>query len=181
MRLSTIVILGLLFTSLPAFSQTDSIIKELKETIQKTSFFDRQKVARIDSLRTLMKEVDDKLQEYQLTQDLFQEYNVFNQDSAFAYGLRSRRLAVALNDEGLIADSFLDLADINVTAGMYKEALDFLEEVDPEKAPEYIHAYYYTLAGRLYTDMAEYSNLESFSDEYNELAVNYYSIALSLA
>lgn len=181
MRLIILLFSGLLFTSLPALSQTDSIIGELEETIRKTSFYDQQKLSRIDSLRAMMKEADDPQEEYRLAQNLFQEFNVFNQDSAFAYGLRSQVLAKELHDEGLVADSFLDLTDINITAGMYKEALDFLEEVDPEEAPQYIQSYYYTLAGRLYTDMAEYSNLQSFSEEYTDLAANYYNMALSLA
>lgn len=181
MRLNIILFLGFLFTSVTALSQTDSIIEELKETIEKTSYYDRQKLHNIDSLKVLMKEADNKLEQYRLAQDLFQEFNVFNQDSAFAYGLKSQEIAIELNDEALIADAFLDLADINVTAGMYKEALDFLEKVNPDEAPESVHSYYYTLAGRLYSDMAEYSNLQFFTEEYNALAANYYRKALSLA
>lgn len=181
MHLNRIIFLGLLFTSVTVFSQTDSIIEELKETIQKTSFYDTQKLHRIDSLRSLMKEADNKPAQYRFSQELFQEFNVFNQDSAFAYGLKSQELAIELNDEALIADAFLDLADINVTAGMYKEALDFLEKVHPEETPESVHSYYYTLAGRLYSDMAEYSNLQFFTEAYNELAANYYRLALGMA
>ncbi|MDX1602109.1 MAG: DUF6377 domain-containing protein, partial [Salinimicrobium sediminis] len=80
----------------------------------------------------------------------------------------------------LIAAAVINLAEISVSAGMYKEALEYLSLIEPEGLPENLRSLYYGLMGRCYSEMAEYSNLKQFSEKYNRLAREYREKALAL-
>ncbi|MFZ0489629.1 MAG: DUF6377 domain-containing protein [Salegentibacter sp.] len=178
------LVIGLFLLLFPGslFAQEPEVLQELKETISNASEYDAVKLAKIESLREKLEnaEAEDLRKRYRLNEQLFQEYKVFKQDSAFVYGLKTKELASQLDSLPLIASAVVNLADVSVSAGMYKEALDFLHNIEPEKIPANIRSLYYGLLGRCYSEMAEYSNLPYFSSEYNELASNYRQSALDL-
>ena len=164
-----------------SFSQ-EEILEELKEEIELSSLYDLQKTKQIDSLRFVLSQVEDQniLSSYELNRELFEEYQVFQRDSAFAYGLRTKEIAEKLDKQELVARAIIGISDISVSSGLYKEALELLENIKPEDNPENIRSLYYGLLGRCYSEMAEYSNLPYFSDEYNQLAELYREKALNL-
>lgn len=90
-------------------------------------------------------------------------------------------MAQRLDSLPLKATAIVNLADVSVSAGMYKEALDFLDTITPEKIPANTRSLYFGLSGRLYNEMAEYNALPYFSSEYLELAHDYRQRALELA
>ena len=171
--------LGIGFNS---YAQQENLLEELKNTINKAPEYDAIKLEKIDSLRQeLQKTSSEELESrYRLNHQLLQEFKVFNQDSAFVYGLRSKDLANRLDSLPLIAEAVVDLADVSVAAGMYKETLDLLDNLEPEEIPENLRSLYFGLLGRVYSEMAEYSNLDYFSKNYNDLAAQYRQKALML-
>lgn len=176
----------LLLTSLlffvPGRAQNDQILQDLQERIEESAVYDAQKWQKIGGFRKelLAAPPDDLRLRHHLNEELLNEYRVFKQDSAFYYGLQTRELAEKLEDEELIASAVINLADIGVSAGMYKEALDYLSLIDPAALPENLRSLYFGLMGRCYSEMAEYSNLKQFSEEYNRLARIYREKALAL-
>jgi tetratricopeptide (TPR) repeat protein len=168
-RLQVLICIG--FFSAPALAQENQVLDELLSAVEKTSAYDKTKIERIEDLRSQLElGQKDFLSRYSLYRDLLQEYKVFNQDSAFAYGLRTREMAEQLDSIPLIADAVLNLADVSVSAGMYKETLDMLESIDPGEIPQNLKSLYYGLLGRVFSEMAEYSNLAYYSEEYSEKA-----------
>ena len=164
------------------WGQEEALLKELEAFIEKAPQYDAQKWQKIGSFR---RQLDSAPQEdlrlrHHLNQELLNEYRVFKQDSAFYYGLRTRELAEKLQDKDLIAAAVINLAEISVSAGMYKEALEYLSLIEPEGLPENLRSLYYGLMGRCYSEMAEYSNLKQFSEKYNRLAREYREKALAL-
>lgn len=158
----------------------DVLLEELKKTIESTSEFDQVKNAEIIKLsKKLQKAEPDNLpNRYKLSRELFQEYKLFNQDSAYSYGKKTHDLAVKLDSLPLINTAVIDIAEVTVSAGMYKESLDLLEKIDPEKISPNQRSLYYGLLGRIYSEMAEYSSLQYYSSRYNELAARYRKKAL---
>lgn len=181
-RFLTFLIFLLFFGSQILYGQEESILEELEETIRETPIYDAQKWQKIGAFRRELNSAppEDLRLRHHLNQELLNEYKVFKQDSAFFYGLRTRELAEKLQDEELIATAVINLADISVSAGMYKEALDYLSLIDPSALPDNLKSLYYGLMGRCYSEMAEYSNLKQFSEEYNRLARSYREKALAL-
>ncbi|HSP12505.1 MAG TPA: DUF6377 domain-containing protein [Salegentibacter sp.] len=171
------------FFSISLFGQEEESLEAVLESIEKAEEYDWEKINRIENLKNELNNIDSlELQKrYELNLQLFNEYRVFKQDSAFKYGLRIRSLANQLDSLPLKATAVVNLADVSVSAGMYKEALDFLETISPQEIPENTRSLYFGLAGRLYNEMAEYNALPFFALEYLETAQNYRGQALRLA
>lgn len=165
-----------------SFGQDEDLLNELETTIEKSFVYDAQKWQKIDSLRIQLESAprNDLRLRHNLYQELLNEYRVFKQDSAFFYGLRTREMAEMLEDMELISAAIINLADISVSAGMYKEALDYLSLINAEDLPENLRSLFYGLMGRCYSEMAEYSNLKQFREEYNLLARDYREKAMAL-
>lgn len=160
---------------------SQNLEEQVIEAIEKTEAFDAPKEKRIQNLRNKLEQLhqEDTLKKYQVNLELFNEYRIFKQDSAFEYCLKLQHLAKELDSIPLIATATFNLADISVSAGMYKEALDFMRTIQAEKLPENMRSLYYGLYGRLYNEMAEYSNLSYFSTDYLKKASKYRQSALS--
>ena len=165
-----------------AAQKKDHFLESLHQTILEVPQYDALKIHRIDSLRRDLRRTNpsDLRSLFDLNQQLLNEYRIFKQDSAFSYGLRTHELAQRIQDDELEATALINLADISVSAGMYKEALDLLDRVNPEKIPPSIRSLFYGLLGRCYSEMAEYSNLTYFSSKYNAMAEEYRRKALGL-
>lgn len=177
------IFFSLLFlTRSDIIGQEGDSLNELKTAIQNSELYDAKKLVKIDSLRARLGKADTGNLKvyYDLNEKLYNEFKVFKRDSAFDYGLKTDKLALRIGDRELVAIAKINLADISVSTGMYKEALDFLTTIRPDAMPKNIKSLYYGLLGRCYGDMAEYNNLSYFSDEYNLLAERYRDSALIL-
>ncbi|PZX92022.1 hypothetical protein DOS84_18180 [Flavobacterium aquariorum] len=163
-------------------SQTKNIFKNLDQIIKNSSKFDQRRIFEIDSVKNLLKktEKNDLLSRYRLNEEMFYQFKFFKRDSAFYYGIQSKNLALKIKDKSLISTANINLADICVSSGMYKEALDFLEPLKISVGDQTYGSLYYGVLGRCYGDMAEYSNTPYFQRQYVELAHEYREKALSL-
>ncbi len=168
-------------SNFPVFGQ-DAILEELKRTIENTSKFDKIKNDKIRNLRKELQKAESQnlIKRYRLNLELFQEFKLFNQDSAYSYGYQTHNLAQTLDSLPLINNAIINLADVTVSAGMYKESLSLLEKIAPEKVAPNQRSLYYGLIGRVYSEMAEYSSLNHYSSSYNELASHYRKKALEV-
>lgn len=180
-NLKTLICFYFLTTTI-VIGQEKEDLNKLNVIIESSPKYDQEKEIHIDSLRTILKNIEsnDLITRYDLNQQLFNEFKVFKRDSAFHYGEIAKQLAFKIKDTLLIVDANIRLADICVSVGMYKEALDFLEAIENGKIPEDSRSLYYGLLGRCYSDMAEYSNIPYFNSTYTELARTYREKALSL-
>lgn len=95
-------------------------------------------------------------------QPLYEEYKVFNYDSAFFYARKLVDVALRLNDPSRIVYARLKSGFCLLSSGMFKEALDSLNEIDIKGAPDSLKAEYYALMGRYYYDLGDFDN-----DAYN--------------
>ncbi|WP_348825659.1 DUF6377 domain-containing protein [Flavobacterium aestuarii] len=176
------IIITIIILAHTSLSAQENKLDSLIHIIENSSKYDQVKKAEIDSIRTILKKTkkSDLVSLNHLNSEMFYRFKVFKRDSAFYYGIQAKTLAHQLNNKSLIAKASMNLADICVSSGMYKEALDFLEpsKID-EKNPNY-DALYFGVLGRCYGDMAEYSNTPYYNKQYLDLAHKYREKALSL-
>lgn len=177
----TLIIAVFLLTTSSVVGQKNKL-DTLIQIIENSSKYDKKKTIEIDSIRTLLRKnpKNDFLAQYHLSEQMFYQFKFFKRDSAFFYGIKAKNLAYELKDKSLIANANMNLADICVSSGMYKEALDFLEPSKIDENNKDYNAFYYGILGRCYGDMAEYSNTPHFYKQYLELAHKYRAKALSL-
>ncbi len=172
LKFSKFLILLLFLNISNSIGQERNIIVELNVVIDSSKTYDQFKVIRIEKIKRTLNDTkhNNLLTRYHLSQQLFNEFKTYKRDSAFHYGILNKNIAIEMNDNILISNANINLADICVSSGMYKEALDFIQNIPVNKLPTNSLSIYYGLLGRCYSDMAEYSNIPYFFIEYNKLA-----------
>lgn len=182
-KIAFVAIIISFFSQSKVFSQEAGNLNELIITIQNFETYDQIKFARIDSIRNKLNDTNfnDLEYQYKLNQQLFEEFQVFNRDSAFTYALNIKTISDSIYDKAFLNRAYMNLAEISVSSGMYKECLDYLQLIKLNEISEDFQSSYYGILGRCYGDMAEYSSIPYFSDHYNQLAAQYRAQAFDLA
>ena len=178
MRVLRYILLLLLPVTAVARSGSDTLMKALNHAIQQADTYDRQKLQRIDRIKTLYREAKTLPQQYAATLQLYEEYKVYKFDSAFTYASNLENMAAAMNDSIKIAASRNKLAFILLSAGKFKEAFEYLQAVHPAQQTDSIKGEYYLLMGRYYNDLADYNNDNNYTAKYQVIANNYFDSAL---
>lgn len=168
------------------FSQTDSAteqwINELDHTIARKSYYIDQKWHRIDSLNTLMRKdyKQDLNFRYHTYVKLFEEYKSFIYDSAFACANELLNTAYLLNDKSKIGESKVKVAFTLLSAGLFKEAIDTLNSINPDQLSRETRYDYCNVRARTYFELSDYSNDTHYSPIYNKMGLPYLDEAQKL-
>ena len=159
-------------TPISVKSQESDYLTKLKGVTDSAAVYDARKIKTIDSLKSVLSIISegDCKRKFDVTQQLFDQYSVFKRDSAFNYAMRTKEIAETVADKSYLKQANINLANISVSAGMYKEGLDYLFSVTDEDIDDSNGSLYYGLLGRCYSDMAEYSSIPYFNEKYNKLA-----------
>ncbi|MFP9100476.1 DUF6377 domain-containing protein [Flavobacterium sp. RHBU_24] len=158
--------------SILARGQESNYLQKLMVATRSAAVYDARKINSIDSLKNVLSHIskEDYRRKFDVTQQLFDQYSVFKRDSAFNYAMQTKAIAEKIADNSYSERANINLANISVSAGMYKEGLDYLFSVPHEDIDDGNGSLYYGLLGRCYSDMAEYSSIPYFSKKYNNLA-----------
>lgn len=165
----------LLFSSSFIFAQQsleDKLI-ELDRYIENKDTYVREKQMRVAELHA-------RPFSYSTLYSLYDEYKSFKYDSAYFYAKELYRLAVQMADPVLVAESQSTIAFCYLSSGLFKEAADMIEGIDPDVLPLEKKLHYYDLCNRLYFDMADYSNVQDLWQEYVDKGTAYAETLMSL-
>lgn len=167
---------------LHSHAQEKSALQELQITLDSSLVYDLAKLNHIKALKDQQETMDDVNLHatFDFYNSLFNQYKVFKSDSAYFYSQKTKDIALQLQDSSLLNKAYLNLADIAISVGMYKEALDYLQNIHTESLRDVDKPMYYGLYGRCYSDMAEYSGLPDFSKKYKDSARFYREKTLEL-
>ena len=158
---------GLLLTlSLTARCQNNTplTLGHLNQAIEASPRYDAEKSRNIALLKKdlLLSGTDDPELLFRRYQPLYEEYKVFNYDSAFNYARKLLEIALHLNDPSRIVYARLKIGFCLLSSGLFKETLDSLDKIEIKGAPDSLKAEYYALMGRYYYDLGDFDN-----DDYN--------------
>lgn len=138
----------------------ESKLRELDSHLEIKESFDALKQSRIDSLRACLPSG------YHLDFSLFEEYRSFKYDSAYFYADRAMKAAQKEGDTSRIEEAKCAVTFCYMSSGLFKEAFDMIEAVEPKKLPLESKIWYYNLYNRLYFDLADYGNATGLWEEY---------------
>ena len=179
-----VLILFMVFRACLAFStgRTDSMLTVVKNEISRRKIYDHQKEARVESLRAALQKVSlsDLEKRYQINSELYEEYKVYQFDSAYVYTKRLEVISKELHDGPKFYSSKIKLAFILLSAGMFKEGFDCLNQIDLRMISDSSKVEYYSLKSRAYSDLAEYNSDNNFTPQDNQLAAKYIDSAIRL-
>ena len=111
---------------------------------------------------------------------LYDEYAIFNYDSAYTYAKKLQELALQQNDLSRIAYAKIKLSFILLSSGMFKEVFDSVNNLQLKDLNTAQKAEYYTLMARCYYDLADYVKDNVYSPVYNQQGHNYIDSSLLL-
>ncbi len=151
------------------------LLEKLDNLIDRKSELMQKKELKIDSIKMLYKMPDITLQEqYVITRSIFREYKRYNYDKALSYGKKATEIANKINKPFYINENICDIAFILATCGMYKEAIERMEEIDESKNIDVnMKSRIYANYEWIYCGLKEFTNDSIFSPQYRELEYNY--------
>lgn len=157
------------------------ILERLEIIIQESGRYDNEKTERIDALRIRLWRTDDYIQKYEIGRKLIQEFEAYQCDSALHYANINIALSNEHGDNIGNAEAVLSKCDILGHAGLFAEALNLLQTINPEILPLDLRQRFYSVAYSNYQYMYENSLGTEFEDHYQQLAGQYCDSALNLA
>lgn len=152
-------------------SGRDSLLKELDHAITHAKSYDEQKLENIKRIKASGQALDknDLSSQYQFYLRLYNEYKIFNFDTAFVYAGKLQQTASALGDSSKIVEAKIKLLFVLVSSGMYKEAYEVLNQINITGQQDSLKASYFSLKARYYFDLADYVNDEFHKPSYNRI------------
>ncbi|MDD4969350.1 MAG: DUF6377 domain-containing protein [Paludibacter sp.] len=157
MKKTFILISCILFSfSIFAKNEIDSLLNVLDKTIENYQLYSNLKEQKLNQLKDLLKITTADEQRYIICGKLYDEYRSYNSDSALTYARKKLVIAEKMNDIQKLNDARLNLASIMGTLGMYKEAMDILNDVDIKTSP-FLKAYYFHIYRTIYGSMSDYA------------------------
>ncbi|HEY3406209.1 MAG TPA: DUF6377 domain-containing protein [Ohtaekwangia sp.] len=176
----SLVCIFFLVLGLSAFaSDRDSLLLSLNETIANKETFVKAKLERIQKYRRQLTH-SDPVKRFELYSKLYEEYKTFIYDSAFIYARKLQAFSYSSGDVSKVNYSKVKLGFILLSAGMFKEALDSLREVDTHTLPDTIKREYYGIMARTYYDLIDFNKDIFYKPLYLRLGNQYIDSAITL-
>jgi predicted Holliday junction resolvase-like endonuclease len=177
-RFLTLIIVVLFPVLLLAQNNFDSLLKELDNTVDNYQLYSSRKESEINKLKESLKQNATNIRKQEVYRKLFDEYKLFQSDSALVYARKNFQIAEKLDDPRKISESQLDLASIMGTLGMYKEATDLLNKININRSPD-LKAYYFTVNSAVYGYMSDYAASPQEKEKYVLLTKKYRDSSLN--
>ncbi|GAA3987335.1 DUF6377 domain-containing protein [Mucilaginibacter dorajii] len=151
-----------------ALNTTDDLIDELKVEISKKSAYESIKESRINKLKLYRSRLpaNDFEGQFYYLDGLYNEYKAYQFDSAYVYVDKMISLSKLKGDKPKEYYSYVKMAFILLSSGMFHEAFDFLNKVDVKALDNRAKIDYYFFLGRCNYDLANYSNDKYFTPRY---------------
>ncbi|MBX2875434.1 MAG: hypothetical protein KTR30_25180 [Saprospiraceae bacterium] len=183
MRFVSSIILLVVF-SLPlatASVQIDSLLQELDEKLKNRDIY-------VDAKKKKIAGIQERLQSalnqpevvYSIQNELFAEYKVYRFDSALHYAYANIRLADQLQRPSWKTEAMLNLSSILTAAGMYKESIENLVNIDRQVIPATFLERYFLEYKRAYEGLQLYASGGNFGSTYIQQARSFQDSLLNV-
>ena len=138
-------------------AETEKMLASLDSLLAKNETFVIAKEKRIEDLRKMEQKVATEEEQYWMNKLFYEEYMVYDSDSAFSYIHKNLEIAQQLNNPQWVAQWKIEQSFILTATGFLKEGLDALNEINPENLSPYYRTDYYGQMMYLYSHYGQYS------------------------
>lgn len=162
-----------------AKSTPDEQLGALTRALEHKAYYFKQRTDRIVTLTREFRShrAEDEVK-FRIGLRIYQEYRSFKYDSAFTYAQRLLQLATDIRNPQLIEVSKLNLGFIHVSAGMFKEAFEILDHINPVPLDSANRVELYFTKARAYADLADFNANPYYRPAYTAKAIAYSDTAL---
>ena len=160
-----IQVIALLLVVLPAQGRgREPWLEELDAELAKKAEYDARKEARIGQLRGRLRSSIDDAERFLLTRALYEEYQSYKYDSAYAYAQEMARLAAGAETPDARVEAGCATTFCLISAGLYKEAFDVMDGLSTEGLAPRTLLEYYKMQVRLNYSARGYSQTAPYWD-----------------
>lgn len=144
----------------------EEVLQKLDQIIGNKSVYHVQKEKEIAALKQELQLSKHSKEKYELCGSLFKAYLNYQADSALYYINRKTDLLPLLNHPELKNEIFINRGEVMGMMGMYQEALEQLQQVNPSVLDKGTLAYYYRTYRAFYGWVADYTTNDAEKVKY---------------
>ena len=179
MKRSLLYILFLLLpTTLSAGSKTQQLRQKLDNLLEQRKALIDNKNKDINRLKKNLTTSENTLKRLQTYEQLFEEYYVFQFDSAMTYLNKGIKLAKETQNTYYYNSNTISKAELLSIGGLYSEAIYEIEQVDTTGLDKAQHFEYYFSLFRIHTYWADFCNDKTYTPTHRLKAQEYLKKAM---
>ena len=179
MKRSLLYILFLLLpTTLSAGSKTQQLRQKLDNLLEQRNAIIDIKNKDINRLKRNLTTSENTLKRLQTYEQLFEEYYVFQFDSAMTYLNKGIKLAKETQNTYYYNSNTISKAELLSIGGLYNEAIHEIEQVDTTVLDKAQHFKYYFSLFRIHTYWADFCNDKTYTPTHRLKAQEYLKKAM---
>ena len=179
MKRSLLHILFLLLpTTLSAGSKTQQLRQKLDNLLEQRKALIDNKNKDINRLKKNLTTSENTLKRLQTYEQLFEEYYVFQFDSAMTYLNKGIKLAKETQNTYYYNSNTISKAELLSIGGLYSEAIHEIEQVDTTGLDKAQHFEYYFSLFRIHTYWADFCNDKTYTPTHRLKAQEYLKKAM---
>ncbi|WP_315347802.1 DUF6377 domain-containing protein [Prevotella melaninogenica] len=179
MKRSLLYILFLLLpTTLSAGSKTQQLRQKLDNLLEQRKTLIDNKNKDINRLKKNLTTSENTLKRLQTYEQLFEEYYVFQFDSAMTYLNKGIKLAKETQNTYYYNSNTISKAELLSIGGLYSEAIHEIEQVDTTVLDKAQHFEYYFSLFRIHTYWADFCNDKTYTPTHRLKAQEYLKKAI---
>ena len=179
MKRSLLYILFLLLpTTLSAGSKTQQLRQKLDNLLEQRDALIDNKNNDINRLKKHLATSENALKRLQTYEQLFEEYYVFQFDSAMTYLNKGIKLALETQNTYYYNSNVIRKAELLSIGGLYSEAVQEKEQVDTTALDKAQRFEYYFSLFRIHTYWADFCNDKTYTPIHRSKAKNYLKKAM---
>ena len=179
MKRSLLYILFLLLpTTLFAGSKTQQLRQKLDNLLEQRNALIDNKNKDINRLKKNLTTSENTLKRLQTYEQLFEEYYVFQFDSAMTYLNKGIKLAKETQNTYYYNSNTISKAELLSIGGLYNEAIHEIEQVDTTVLDKAQHFEYYFSLFRIHTYWADFCNDKTYTPTHRLKAQEYLKKAM---
>ncbi len=179
MKRSLLYILFLLLpTTLSAGSKTQQLRQKLDNLLEQRKALIGNKNKDINRLKKNLTTSENTLKRLQTYEQLFEEYYVFQFDSAMTYLNKGIKLAKETQNTYYYNSNTISKAELLSIGGLYSEAIHEIEQVDTTGLDKAQHFEYYFSLFRIHTYWADFCNDKTYTPTHRLKAQEYLKKAM---
>ena len=179
MKRSLLYLLFLLLpTTLSAGSKTQQLRQKLDNLLEQRNTLIDNKNKDINRLKKNLTTSENSLKRLQTYEQLFEEYYVFQFDSAMTYLNKGIKLAKETQNTYYYNSNTISKAELLSIGGLYNEAIHEIEQVDTTVLDKAQHFEYYFSLFRIHTYWADFCNDKTYTPTHRLKAQEYLKKAM---
>lgn len=169
-------------TSDPALKANEALFVQLDSLIDHSDTFISQKEGRIEALKHSLEQARTFERQYELSQAIYQEYRVYDADSAMKYTTRSLNLARQHRDRNREMESLMGVGFVYTANGLFSQASEVMRSLRSSDMPRHLRSRYYGQMRTLCSRLQLYSlGDEALQEHYGRLYELYSDSVLQTA